>query len=754
MSSVPGKGRLHREIWAVVISLAALLIAISLISYDVNDRSLNTPSGALNTRNWGGFIGAFLADLLFQGLGFASYLVPIFLCAAAIRMFRANYNGFQLTKTIAYGILLLSIGVILSVVIDTESARDAGGIIGGFLKESILVPLFGRLSATLIACFTMLLSVMVLTQNSLLDIIGHTKKNFGEFKKSFVPALNNRLKEFKDKSDKRKGENTKKEKKDYVPPPIVLKDEVKDDPAAKKAQKKPTLPPEQFKLPEVGEGYKLPPVELLDPTEGEKFKIDKDTLDANSLILKKKLEDFGVAGEVVKVRPGPVITVYEFKPAPGVKVRRIVLLADDLAMALRAVSVRILAPIPGESVVGIEIPNQRRETVRLREVIESEAYRTSESKVTLALGKDIGGTPFATDLAKMPHLLVAGATGTGKSVSINAMILSILYKSSPQDVKFIMVDPKMLELTVYEDIPHLLARVVTDPKKAAAALFWAMDEMDYRYRLMSAKRARNVDNYNRTLEREAGENKKAVIDLTEPESSGDSIAIGGDHSKDRPLVHERLPRIVIIIDELADLMMTVGRDIEEYITRLAQKARAAGIHLILATQRPSVDVITGLIKANFPARISFQVTSRVDSRTILDSMGGEKLLGNGDMLFLPPGTARLTRMHGAFVSDQEVRKVIEFIKQQGQPNYRPEVLEAKKDVETAAAADDEHDEMYDQAVAIVTEIQAASISMIQRRLRVGYNRAARMVEQMERDGVVGPADGAKPREVYARKLEA
>jgi len=312
----------------------------------------------------------------------------------------------------------------------------------------------------------------------------------------------------------------------------------------------------------------------------------------------------------------------------------------------------------------------------------------------------------------------------------------------------------MLELTVYEDIPHLLARVVTDPKKAAAALFWAMDEMDYRYRLMSAKRARNVDNYNRTLEREAGENKKAVIDLTEPESSGDSIAIGGDHSKDRPLVHERLPRIVIIIDELADLMMTVGRDIEEYITRLAQKARAAGIHLILATQRPSVDVITGLIKANFPARISFQVTSRVDSRTILDSMGGEKLLGNGDMLFLPPGTARLTRMHGAFVSDQEVRKVIEFIKQQGQPNYRPEVLEAKKDVETAAAADDEHDEMYDQAVAIVTEIQAASISMIQRRLRVGYNRAARMVEQMERDGVVGPADGAKPREVYARKLEA
>ncbi len=305
-------------------------------------------------------------------------------------------------------------------------------------------------------------------------------------------------------------------------------------------------------------------------------------------------------------------------------------------MALRAVSVRILAPIPGESVVGIEIPNPRRETVYLREVIESESYRGTDSKITLALGKDIGGTPFATDLGRMPHLLVAGATGTGKSISINAMILSILFKSSPQDVKFIMVDPKMLELTVYEDIPHLLVPVVTDPKKAAAALFWAMDEMDRRYRLMRDKGARNIDNYNRTLEREAG-SKRSVIDLMEPEATEETPVIGGNLSPVAPLVHEKLPRIVIIIDELADLMMTVGRDIEEYITRLAQKARAAGIHLILATQRPSVDVITGLIKANFPARISFQVTSRVDSRTILDSMGGEKLLGNGDLLFSATG---------------------------------------------------------------------------------------------------------------------
>jgi DNA segregation ATPase FtsK/SpoIIIE, S-DNA-T family len=753
MSSVPEKGRLHREIWGVVICLTALLIALSLISYSAADRSLNTPSGALDAHNWGGFIGAFLADLLLQSLGITAYLVPVFLCVAALRMFRANYQGIQLTKTVAYAILLLSLGVILSVVIDTESARDAGGIIGGFLNESVLVPLFGRLSAVLIACFTMLLSVMVLTQHSLFDLIGHTRKSFVGFRKSFVPAINNRLKEFKDKSDKRKGENTKKEKKDYIPPPIVLKDEVKDDSMAKKLPKKPASPPEQFKLPEIGEGYKLPPSELLDPSEGEQFKIDKETLHANSLILQKKLEDFGVAGEVVAVRPGPVITMYEFKPAAGVKVRRIVMLADDLAMALRAVSVRILAPIPGESVVGIEIPNPRRETVYLREVIESESYRGTDSKITLALGKDIGGRPFATDLGRMPHLLVAGATGTGKSVSINAMILSILFKSSPQDVKFIMVDPKMLELTVYEDIPHLLVPVVTDPKKAAAALFWAMDEMDRRYRLMRDKGARNIDNYNRTLEREAG-SKRSVIDLMEQEATEETAAVGGNLSPIAPLVHEKLPRIVIIIDELADLMMTVGRDIEEYITRLAQKARAAGIHLILATQRPSVDVITGLIKANFPARISFQVTSRVDSRTILDSMGGEKLLGDGDLLFLPPGTARIIRVHGAFVSDQEVLRVMKFIKQQGRPTYRPEVLEAKREVEAAAAVDEEYDEMYDQALAIVTETQQASISMIQRRLRVGYNRAARMIEQMERDGVVGPPDGAKPREVYARKIDA
>ena len=744
------RSRLNREFFGVLVSVTALLIIISLLSYAPRDPSWNTSTRPIETQNRVGIVGAYLADVLLQGFGLASYLLPIFLCLVAFQMFRSNYRKIPLSKFAGYGVFLISIAVILDLFVDSDVARESGGIVGGFLKESVLIPLFGRISTVLIATTGLLASVMLLTEHSLFDIAKGMKKSADGLRKIVAPSLANLFKEMKEKTEKRKGENTKKERPDYVPPPILVKEEASQD-LFKKTGKKTVALQEQYKLPEINEGYKLPPSDLLDPPAGEQFKIDKETLHANSLILQKKLADFGVEGEVVAVRPGPVITMYEFKPAPGVKVRRIVMLADDLAMALRAVSVRILAPIPGESVVGIEIPNPRRETVFLREVIESEAFQNADSKLTFALGKDIGGIPFVTDLARMPHVLVAGATGTGKSVSINAMILSILFKSAPRDVKFIMVDPKMLELTVYEEIPHLLVPVVTDPKKAAAALFWAMDEMDRRYRLMREKGARNIDNYNRTLEKE-GAAKKSVIELTETQSGEEAADIGGKLNNDPELVHERLPRIVIIVDELADLMMTVGRDIEEYITRLAQKARAAGIHLILATQRPSVDVITGLIKANFPARISFQVTSRVDSRTILDSIGSEKLLGNGDLLYLPPGTARLTRVHGAFVSDQDVRKVMKFIKQQGRPNYLPDVFEVKKEAE-AAVADEEYDEMYDQAVAIVTDTQQASISMIQRRLRVGYNRAARMIEQMERDGVVGPADGAKPREVYARKIE-
>ena len=747
--------RLNREILGVVIFALALLTALSLLSYHPTDRSFNTPSGSLQTQNWGGIVGAYLADLLLQGLGLSAYLLSIFLFVVAYNLFRESYQGIQLTTSGGYVLFLWSVAVLTSLLRETDVGSAAGGIVGDLSKD-FLVSFFSRVGAYLIVLSALLLAVMSVTQGSLLSFLEKTKKTAGKLAKQSLVLLEVLNKKWRERREKAKGENTKKERKEYVPPPIILKEEVKEaiavkDEPPRKLRKKPAPVQEQFPLPEFGQAYTLPSPSLLDPPDSGHVEINKETLDAIGLTLQRKLTDLGVEGHLKSVHPGPVITMFKFEPAAGVKVRRIVTLADDLAMALRALSVRILAPIPGESVVGIEIPNPRREKVFLQQVIGSDDYQNAESKLTLALGKAISGVPYLADLARMPHLLVAGATGTGKSVSINAMILSMLYKATPKDVQFIMIDPKMLELSVYEELPHMLVPVVTDPKKAASALFWAMDEMDRRYRLMRDKGARNIDHYNRILEKKMPDQGE-VIDLKNPDETRENDEITGHAEEQSPLVHEHLPRIVIVVDELADLMMSVRRDIEEHITRLAQKARAAGIHMILATQRPSVDIITGLIKANFPARISFQVTSRVDSRTILDSIGAERLLGEGDMLYLPPGTARLTRIHGAYVSDQEVRKVVEFIKQQAKPRYRPEVFEAKKEVE-AANGDDDYDEMYDQAVQLVTETEQASISMIQRRLRVGYNRAARMIDQMERDGVVGLADGAKPREVYARKID-
>ena len=436
--------------------------------------------------------------------------------------------------------------------------------------------------------------------------------------------------------------------------------------------------------------------------------------------------------------------MYKLEPGSGVKVSQIVNLADDLSMALRAATVRILAPVPGEAVVGIEVPNRKREKIYLREILEAEEFSAAHSQLTIALGKDIAGHPAASDLATMPHLLIAGATGTGKSVSIHTMIASILFNATADDVRFILIDPKMLELSVYEGIPHLLVPVVVDPEKAAAALLWATQEMENRYRVMRDLGVRNIDGYNRAIG-DGGE----LVELkrgTAAENDNNS-----EDWVDTPVKYRRLPKIVIVIDELADLLLSEGKTVERDITRLAQKARAAGIHLILATQRPSVDVLTGIIKANLPARISLQVTSRVDSRTILDSIGAERLLGAGDMLFMPPGTAKLRRLHGPFVSEVEIRKVSDFLKAQGAPDYQMEILE------TAVAGEDgredgalEKDEHYDEAVRIVLETGQASISMIQRRLRIGYNRAARMVEEMEREGLVMPADGARPREVRMR----
>jgi S-DNA-T family DNA segregation ATPase FtsK/SpoIIIE len=444
---------------------------------------------------------------------------------------------------------------------------------------------------------------------------------------------------------------------------------------------------------------------------------EKDML-AQSELLTRKLQDFDIQGRVTQVHPGPVVTMFEFEPAPGVKVSRIVGLSDDLALAMKAASVRIVSPLPGKAAVGIEVPNNSRETVYFRQIMESNEYQSHRGKLRIPLGKDIFGEPVVANIEKMPHLLVAGATGSGKSVAINAIIVALLFNARPNEVKLAMVDPKMLELSLYNDIPHLLTPVVTQPKKAAETLRALVAEMERRYRQLAGRGSKNIESFNKTV----------------PEP-------------------ERLPYIVVIIDELADLMLTVQREVEDSIMRLAQMARAAGIHLIVATQRPSVDVITGLIKANLPSRISFQVSSKTDSRTILDANGAESLLGLGDMLFLPPGSSHLQRVHGCYVSEAEIKKVVEFVKKQGKPNYELLAQRVKEvaEAQVAEGAEDERDEEYERAVDLVQMNGQASTSFLQRRLRVGYNRAARMIEMMEKDGIVGPADGSKPRKVLALK---
>jgi S-DNA-T family DNA segregation ATPase FtsK/SpoIIIE len=766
-ASVPAETGRHllREAEALTGGAVAVFIALALFSY-----SPETPRD-----NLGGPLGHLLADTALRALGVAAYLFPAYLGLVAVALLRRSTDDLGGARLGGAVLLVCGVAALAGIVVGGKASTHGGGWLGGFLG-TVLRDLMGRPGAYLVIGVALVMSVVLATGVSAFDIVGRLggwglawvragsgwiagrMRRRSEAKPAAEPiplirpartarAAPIPLTDAVEELPARRAEKAEKPDKGDAPPAIIREPERKPEPAkrARRLEKQEELFAE--------DSYRLPPPSLLDPPQKSAQPIDEAALLTSSRILENKLADFGVAGKVVAVRPGPVITTFEFEPAPGVKVSRIVNLADDLTMALRAASVRILAPIPGKPVVGVEVSNPRRDTVFIREMLLSDAYRAAESKLTLAIGKDTTGNVYVHDLARMPHLLIAGATGTGKSVSMNAMIMSILFKASPRDVRMIMIDPKMLELSVYEHIPHLLVPVVTNPKKASAALANMVKEMEERYRLLHDKGVRNIDSYNR-LVAQAAEAEADEADAEDAESEEASEEVDVPAGDAPALVHRHLPRVVVIIDELADLMLTVGHEIEESITRLAQKARAAGIHLILATQRPSVDVITGLIKANFPARISFQVTSGTNSRTILDCIGAERLLGEGDMLFLPPGTARVTRLHGAFVSDQDVHRVVDFIKRQEQPRYEMALLEGEDEDEAEGDdVEDFSDELYDLAVAQVTEHRQASISWLQRRLRVGYNRAARMIERMEREGVVSAPSGAKGRDVIARRID-
>ncbi len=741
-------GLLRESRWLLLVA-CALYLAVALYGYDRADPAWShSVSGAL-TGNPGGVLGAYLSDLLFYLFGFSAWWWVVYVLQrvwAGYRSLRADSLFDQRTlwvSVIGFALLLLSSSALEAIRLHTLKVPlplAPGGMLGVALGDA-LTRLLGFTGATLLLLALLATSFSVFSGLSwlrLADWLGATLETVYRWVRQV----------WQTRQDKRIGAQAMSERVAVVE---VEKRRVEEHqpihiemPMLEVVQSARVSEEKQAPLFAEMPDSALPPLRLLDPATQQVEVVSADTLEFTSRLIERKLKDFGVDVRVVAAYPGPVITRYEIDPAVGVKGSQITNLVKDLARALSVVSIRLVETIPGKAYMALELPNPKRQMVHLSDILSSQVYAEMGSALTMAMGKDIAGKPVVADLARMPHVLVAGTTGSGKSVAINAMILSLLYKATPQQVRLLLIDPKMLELSVYEGIPHLLAPVVTDMRQAASGLNWCVQEMDRRYRLMSALGVRNIAGYNQKV-RDA---VKAVQPLTNPFTL----------TPDDPEALEELPLIVVFIDELADLMMVVGKKIEELIARLAQKARASGIHLVLATQRPSVDVITGLIKANVPTRVAFQVSSKIDSRTILDQMGAEALLGQGDMLYLPPGTGYPQRVHGAFVSDQEVHRVAEYLKAQGMPQYIDGVLNSLEEPDDGGSAaggsmDAEADPLYDQAVEIVVKSRRASISLVQRHLRIGYNRAARLVEQMEAAGIVSPMQGNGNREVLAPSRE-
>ncbi|MBI5194337.1 MAG: DNA translocase FtsK [Nitrospirae bacterium] len=712
------------EIKGIIYLAFSLLLFVSLVSYSPDDPSLNSVSTSTDIINMTGIMGAYISDLFFSFFGGASYIFPIAILINGWRKLRGGEATYSKVRYIGFFMLLLSLPAFLHInfnriSLSVKGSIPAGGLVGDIIS-SLLVGCCATFGTYVITFTTVVIAAVMATGLSPVRVfrtafngagfpLSKIREIFSRRSQGKAESINDETESFEDITPNEEPEELINEipKQDYTDRPrIVEKNPLLND--------KITLLQEQFEFinSSSDKNYKLPSISLLNDPPQSAGRVNKEDLILNSNKLEAKFLDLGVQGQIVEVHPGPVITMYEFEPAPGVKLSKIVNLSDDLALAMKCGSVRIVAPLHGRSTVGIEIPNHVREDVYLKEILASEPFRTANSKLTMALGKDISGSPVAADLTKMPHLLVAGTTGSGKSVALNSMISSLLFISTPADLKMVMIDPKILELSIFEGIPHLLTPVITQPKEAAWVLQKLVEEMQRRYRLLADRGVRNIGSYNKAVDGEG-----------------------------------TLPYIVVIIDELADLMMTAQREVEDSIARLAQMARAAGIHLIVATQRPSVDVLTGIIKANFPTRMSFKVSSKTDSRTILDANGAEALLDKGDMLFLPPGTSKIARIHGSYISDTELNTLVDYLKTQGSPDYSYKFEEYPDE----SVSDAEKDEFYQQAIDLVLSSGQASISLIQRRLRIGFNRAARLVEMMEEDGFVGPATGGKPREVLRRK---